>query len=74
MKWVKIGQLSNYISISEQTARKLVKEGIWEEGKHYVKNPYIGHMLYNLEELEAWLVQSSSPSNQALKLMQMKDW
>ncbi len=74
MKWVKIGQLTNYIAISEQTARKMIKENIWEEGRHYVKNPYIGHMLFNLEELEVWLLQSSKEHNQAMSLMKMKDW
>jgi|GEM_PF-3240864 hypothetical protein len=74
MKWVRIGQLTNYISISEQTVRKLMKENVFLEGKHYVKNPYIGHTLFNLEELETWLLQHSQGSSEALKLMQMKDW
>jgi len=74
MKWVRIGQLTNYISISEQTVRKLMKENVLTEGKHYVRNPYIGHTLFNLEELESWLLQSSHSGSEALKLMQLKDW
>ncbi len=31
-------------------------------------------MLFNLEELEAWLLQSSKEHNQAMSLMKMKDW
>jgi len=74
MKWVKIGQITKYISISENTVRRLVKENVFQEGKHYVKNPYIGHTLFNLEELEAWLLQNSAGSKEAFDLMKMKDW
>ena len=66
MKWVKIGEIQNYISISEQKIRQLVKDGVFKEGKHYVKNKYIKHSLYNLEEIEKWLKQdvySSAPKD-----------
>ena len=64
MKWVKIGQIQNNISISEQKVRELVKNGVFIEGKHFVKNQHIKHLLFNLEEIEKWLLQdtySSSP-------------
>jgi len=57
MKWVKIGQVTKYISLSEQKIRQLVQDDLLEEGIHYVKNPHIGHTLFNLEELEKWLLQ-----------------
>ena len=74
MKWVKIGQVTNYISLSEQKIRQLVHEDHLEEGIHYVKNPHIGHTLYNLEELEKWLLQDakSTTSNHINNLL--KDW
>lgn len=74
MKWVKIGQITSYISLSEQKIRQLVENDILEEGIHYVKNPHIGHTLYNLEALEKWLLQDikTSASNHIDNLL--KDW
>ena len=45
MKWIKIGQITSYISLSEQKIRQLVDNDILEEGIHYVKNPHIQHPL-----------------------------
>jgi hypothetical protein len=66
MKWVKIGQIQDHISISEQKVRELVKNGVFVEGKHFVRNKHIKHLLFNLEEIEKWLLQdvySSTPKD-----------
>lgn len=74
MKWVKIGQITSYISLSEQKIRQLVDNDILEEGIHYVKNPHIGHTLYNLEALEKWLLQDiKSPTSNHIDNL-LKDW
>ena len=62
MKWVKIGQIQNYISISDQKVRELIKEGVFVEGKHFVKNKHIKHHLFNLEEIEKWLLKDTYSS------------
>jgi len=74
MKWIKIGQINSHISISEQKARELVKNNIWIKGLHYVDNPHINHRLFNLDELEKWLIDSieSTPNNEMQKIV--KDW
>ena len=74
MKWIKIGQVANYISLSEQKIRQLVKEEVLEEGRHYVKNPHIGHTLYNLEALEKWLLEGTeSPTTDTFQDL-LKEW
>lgn len=74
MKWIKIGQIASYISLSEQKIRQLVENEILEEGTHYVKNPHIGHTLYNLEELEKWLLQDIKSSTSSHIDNLLKDW
>lgn len=74
MKWIKIGQIASYISLSEQKIRQLVDNDILEEGIHYVKNPHIGHTLYNLEELEKWLLQDIKSSTSSHIDNLLKDW
>jgi len=74
MKWIKIGQIANYMSLSEQKIRQLVDNDILEEGIHYVKNPHIGHTLYNLEELEKWLLQDTKSSSSSHIDNLLKDW
>jgi len=74
MRWIKIGQINNYISISEQKARELIKNNVWIKGLHYVDNPHINHRLFNLDELEKWLVEEdeSKLSNPMQEIV--KDW
>lgn len=74
MKWVKIGQVANYIALSEQKIRQLVQDDLIEEGVHYVKNPHIGHTLYNLETLEKWLLQGTKSSTSSHIKELLKDW
>jgi len=74
MKWVKIGQITSYISLSEQKIRQLVVQEVLEEGIHYVKNPHIGHTLYNLEALEKWLVQDEKRATSSHIEHLLKDW
>ncbi len=74
MKWIKIGQINSNISISEQKARELVKNKVWIKGIHYVDNPHIKHRLFNLDEIEKWLVDSGiiTSSNEMQDFV--KDW
>jgi len=74
MKWVKIGQVTKYISLSEQKIRQLVQDDLLEEGIHYVKNPHIGHTLFNLEELEKWLLQDIKNNTANYFQELVKDW
>jgi len=74
MKWVKIGQVTKYISLSEQKIRQLVQDDLLEEGIHYVKNPHIGHTLFNLEELEKWLLQDIKNDTANYFQELVKDW
>ena len=74
MKWVKIGQVTKYISMSEQKIRQLVQDDLLEEGIHYVKNPHIGHTLFNLEELEKWLLQDIKNDTANYFQELVKDW
>lgn len=74
MKWIKIGQIGSHISISEQKARELVKNNVWIKGLHYVDNPYIHHRLFNLQELEKWLLDSDSIITKNEMQNFLKDW
>ena len=74
MKWVKIGQVTKYISLSEQKIRQLMQDDLLEEGIHYVKNPHIGHTLFNLEELEKWLLQDIKNDTANYFQELVKDW
>ncbi|BAF72390.1 hypothetical protein [Sulfurovum sp. NBC37-1] len=74
MKWVKIGQVTNYISLSEQKIRQLIHDDLLEEGIHYVKNPHIGHTLFNLEALEKWLLQDVESTTAKHMKELLKEW
>jgi len=55
MKLVKIGKIPGLMDISEQTVRKLVKEGVWKHGVHYYNNSALNFMLFDMEAIEQWL-------------------
>lgn len=74
MKWVKIGQIPKFISISEQKIRQLCKDHILKENVHYTKNSHIGHTLYNLEKLEKWLLEDTDSVSQKKVKEKMKGW
>ena len=74
MRWIKIGQITSYVSISEQKVRQLIKDMVWEEGVHYVDNAHINHRLFNLEAIEKWLVDNT-PNPSSPKMQEfLKDW
>jgi len=65
MALVKIGQIGNYVSISEQKVRQLMKDGIWKEGEHYYKNRHLGHTLFDIDVIVVW-VKGAEPKSKAI--------
>ena len=59
--WVKKQKLKREIDISDNTIRKLLKEGHLKKGVHYGELPGVKGLFYNLAEITK-LLKSSTPT------------
>ena len=55
MRLVKIGKIPGLMDISEQTVRKLVKDGVWKHGAHYYDNGALNFRLFDMDAISKWI-------------------